>query len=85
MSKRKKPMGEMTKDIGKFTLGSTIIGVGAVGIAKMGVPAGVHASAGLGTLASGMGAVAPLIPMKASIGMMGQAMRSLPKQKRRRR
>ena len=76
--KMKKPMKKLVKDTSYFVGGSMIIGAGSVATASIG-----GNTLGMAALGTGMRAVAPLIPMKASIGMLGSTMKTFKPKKRR--
>lgn len=77
MKKKKSPLGTYVKDVATFSAGSMVIGASTKATAPFGVSAGVT------QLASGSRAIAPLIPMKASIGMLGNVAQTFKPKKRR--
>ena len=79
----KKILKRYVKDIATFTGGSLIIGAGATAVGGMG--SSVAVGGGMTTLASGMGAVAPLVAMKPMVGMLGQTTKMFEPKKRRRK
>ena len=82
----KKVLKRYAKDVGMLAFGGVALGASSAAISKMGIPTGTstHIQSGFSTLGSGISVVAPLVGMKASVGLLGSTAKRFKPNKRRR-